>query len=140
MKNIFILVSSLSLMACSSLPAPSGSKNLSQQTPSSASGNTVKVASIDGSYTGEIRGDYKNSKFANLKIGMSKRQVEDMVGMPSDQKNYQTGKAWIPVAGMFSQDQYRLETYYKNAGRLVYAKNGTKLYRIEVDKTEDGYQ
>ena len=32
------------------------------------------------------------------------------------------------------------KTYYKNLGRLVYAKQGTKLYRIEVDRSEDGYQ
>lgn len=142
--SLTLLLGSLSLVACSSMPMnntsqPNQTKTASVKTPSS--GEVLKVPSRDGSYTGEIIGNYKSSpKFSKLEIGMSKRQVEDLIGAPTDQRGYQTGKAWIPVAGAFSKDQYRIQTYYKGEGRLVYAKNGEKLFRIEVDRSEDGYQ
>ncbi|OTG61825.1 hypothetical protein B9T29_10315 [Acinetobacter sp. ANC 3903] len=142
MKNsLLILISSLSLMACTTMPH-SSDKNTFQNNPinSAPNGNATKEVSVEGSYTGEIVGDYKNSKFSQLKIGMSQRQVEDLVGASTDQRSYQTAKAWIPVAGAFSKDQFRIETYYPGAGRLLYANNGTKLYRIEVDRSEDGLQ
>ncbi|MGE8557041.1 MULTISPECIES: hypothetical protein [unclassified Acinetobacter] len=142
MKNsLVILISSLNLMACSSMPY-SSNKNTAQNNWINSAPNVkpTKEVSIDGSYTGEIVGDYQNSKFSQLKIGMSKNQVEDLVGASTDERSYQTAKAWIPVAGAFSKDQFRIETYYKDAGRLVYAYNGTKLYRIEVDQNEDGVQ
>lgn len=142
MKNFLLIsISSLSLMACSTMPF-SSDKHTSQNNSINAvpNGNATKEVSIDGSYTGEIVGDYQNSKFSQLKIGMSKGQVESLVGASTDQRSYQTAKAWIPVAGAFSKDQFRIETYYKEAGRLIYAYNGTKLYRIEVDHNEDGLQ
>lgn len=141
-KTVIALLIGAGLTACSSLPtnqqssANSQSKTATQKTSS----GVQKVQSMDGSYTGEILGNVTGTKFSKLKIGMSKRQVEDLVGMPSDTRSYQTGKAWIPVAGAFSQDTYRTETYYKGVGRLIYAKQGTKLYRIDVDRSEDGYQ
>ena len=104
--------------------------------------DVVKVMSKDGDFEGEIMNGpvQSGTKFAKLKIGMSQRQVEDLIGPPTDVKGYQTGKAWIPVGGMFSQDAYRIEVFYKGEGRLVYSKNATKLFRIHVDRTEDGYQ
>ena len=107
----------------------------------SKSEDVRKVVSKDGSFTGEVVGTpAPKSKFAKLVIGMSRRQVEDLIGTPSDMKTYQTGKGWIPVAGLFSRDQYRLETYYKSEGRLVFAQNGEKLFRIQVDTRASGYQ
>ena len=132
-KFICVLAGSLSLIACSSMPLSSGQKAASSEP-------ILQAASPDGSFNGDIIGDYQNSEFSALKIGMSKRQVEDLVGMPADHKIRQTSKAWIPIAGAFSQDQYRFEAYYKGAGRLVYARNGSRLFRIEVDKNEDGFR
>ncbi len=142
MKNVLLIsISSLSLMACSAMPFSSDQHHSQNNAIHSApKDNATKELSIDGSYTGEIVGDYQNSKFSQLKIGMSQRQVESLVGTSNDQRSYQTVKAWIPVAGAFSKDQFRIETYYKEAGRLIYAYNGTKLYRIEVDRSEDGHQ
>jgi len=124
-KLICVLAGSLSLIACSSMPLSSGQKAISSEP-------ALQAASLDGSFNGEIIGDYQNSPFSALKIGMS--------NMPADHKIRQTSKAWIPIAGAFSQDQYRFEAYYKGAGRLVYARNGSRLFRIEVDKNEDGSQ
>ncbi|WP_295749436.1 hypothetical protein [Undibacterium sp.] len=102
---------------------------------------TRKVMSKDGDFEGEIVGVPKpSSKFSKLIIGMSKRQVEDLIGQPTDFKAYQTGKAWIPFGGIFSKDTYRVETFYKGEGQLVYAKQGTKLFRIIADPTANGYQ
>jgi hypothetical protein len=83
------------------------------------------------------------SKFAKLQIGMSQRQVEDLIGKPSDMKTYATGKAWIPF--YFGKDAYRYETFYKDEGRLTFEGGGVtgtseKLIRVTVDTTEDGYQ
>ncbi|MDY6459087.1 hypothetical protein [Acinetobacter faecalis] len=140
-KAILALSVGMVLTACSSMPTTQkNSTSKAQSATQKSSSGTQKVASTDGSYTGEIVGNVASTKFSKLKIGMSKRQVEDLVGMPSDSRSYQTGKAWIPIAGAFSQDTYRTQTYYKNTGRLIYAKQGTRLYRIEVDRSEDGYQ
>jgi hypothetical protein len=83
------------------------------------------------------------SKFAKLQIGMSMRQVEDLIGIPSDRKGYTTGKAFIPF--YFGTDAYRFETFYKNEGRLTYEGGGLggtsgKLIRIVVDANASGYQ
>ncbi|MDK2126790.1 hypothetical protein [Parachitinimonas caeni] len=114
-------------------------------TASSKSGKddvaTHKVMSKDGDFEGEMIGTpAANSKFTKLKIGMSRKQVEDLIGTASDWRYYQTGKAWIPIGGLISKDTYRIETFYKKEGRLVYSHNGGKLFRIHVDTNEDGYQ
>lgn len=100
---------------------------------------TRRVQSKDGDFQGELVGAAAaGSKFSKLQIGMSRRQVEDIIGQPSDQKTYMTGKAWTPF--YFGNDRVRMETFYKKEGRLTYAKNGEKLFRITVDTGEDGYQ
>ena len=141
-KTVLALSLGVALTACSTVQTNQKSSTTSaKSTTQNASKNGVqRVLSTDGSFTGEIVGNVAGTKFSKLKIGMSKRQVEDLVGTPTDTNTYQTGKAWIPIAGAFSKDTYRTETYYKGLGRLVYAKQGTKLYRIEVDRSEDGYQ
>ena len=83
----------------------------------SGSGRTVK--GING-YEGEITGNpAPKSKFTQLQIGMSYKQVTDIVGQPSDQGAYMTGKAWIPF--FFGSDRYRHELVYEKTGRLIFA-------------------
>jgi hypothetical protein len=57
-------------------------------------------------------------------------------------KSYSTGKMWIPF--YFGRDTYRLETFYKDEGRLTYASGhvspGVRLFRITVNTTEVGHQ
>ena len=137
MNAALLIVAVGAVAACSS--NKSSETNASKSAHLSA--DKQKMESSDGSFTGEIIGvPAVGSKFSKLKIGMSQAQVASIVGHPTDQKSYSTGKAWIPFAGAFSGDTYRLEAYYKNEGRLVYAKNGAKLYRIDVDTKEDGFQ
>ncbi len=71
-------------------------------------------------WEGEITGKpAPGSKFTQLKIGMSRAQVLHIVGTPTDQGAYMTGKAWIPFN--FGSDRYRHELVYKGQGRLIFA-------------------
>lgn len=71
-------------------------------------------------WEGEITGKpAPGSKFTQLKIGMPMKQVTDLVGQPSDQGAYITGKAFIPF--FFGSDKHRQELVYKNQGRLIFA-------------------
>jgi hypothetical protein len=59
-----------------------------------------------GDWEGEITGKpAPGSKFTQLQIGMPMRQVMDLIGQPSDQGAYITGKAWIPF--YFGSDRHR---------------------------------
>jgi hypothetical protein len=84
-------------------------------------GNGTKVTV--GEYEGEITGKAApGSKFNKLRIGMSMKQVYDLIGQPSDQGAYITGKAFIPF--YFGGDRHRFEAVYKGTGRLVFAGGG----------------
>lgn len=84
------------------------------------SGRTVKGIN---DYEGEITGNpAPKSKFTKLQIGMSLKQVTDIVGQPSDQGAYVTGKAWIPF--YFGADRHRYEAVYEKQGRLIFAGSG----------------
>ncbi|WP_236848779.1 hypothetical protein [Candidatus Thiodictyon syntrophicum] len=77
------------------------------------------VKGIDG-WEGEISGKpAANSKFTKLQIGMPMKQVTDLIGQPTDQGAYITGKAFIPF--YFGADQHRYESVYKGQGRLIFA-------------------
>lgn len=86
------------------------------------SGSGQKVKGLND-WEGEITGKpAPGSKFPRLQIGMSMKQATDIVGQPSDQGAYVTGKAWIPF--FFGSDRYRHELVYKGMGRLIFAGPG----------------
>ena len=68
------------------------------------------------------------SKFARLHIGMSRKQVESMIGLPGDVKTTQVGA--------YTHD----ETFYQHEGSLLFVKNGSVLGHITVDTSASGYQ
>lgn len=83
------------------------------------------------------------TRFNRLKIGMSEKQVTDLIGQPGDRNQSMTGKAWIP----FYHGSGKVETmlYYKGQGRLLFAsdagyQSSMFLIGIEHDASEDGYQ
>jgi len=85
-------------------------------------GSGTKVKGIDD-WEGEITGKPgPGSKFTQLKIGMGMRQVADLIGQPTDQGSYATGKIWIPW--YFGSDKFRYEQVYKGQGRLIFATAG----------------
>jgi hypothetical protein len=82
------------------------------------------------------------SKFSKLLVGMHGKEVMDLIGAPSDQKSYQTGKAFIPFH--FGGDNFRIEQHYKGEGILTFSGGGIgdssmKLIRIAADPSESGY-
>ena len=86
------------------------------------SGSGREVTGLNGQ-AGEIVGNpAPKSKFTRLQIGMPMRQVTDLIGQPTDQGAYVTGKAWIPF--YFGNDRYRHEFVYEKTGRLVFAGSG----------------
>ncbi|MBS1212137.1 MAG: hypothetical protein H6R26_753 [Proteobacteria bacterium] len=97
-------------------------------------------ASEEGSrIVGNIPAD---SPFSKLKLGMTKGMVHELIGQPTDEMTYSTGKVWIPF--YFGKDMARLEEMYKGQGRITYTGMGMggtnyKVYRIEYDPTEDGH-
>ncbi len=104
-------------------------------------GTTVKGIN---DYEGEITGKpAPGTKFTQLTIGMSAKQVTDIVGQPTDQGSYMTGKAWIPF--FFGADRYRHELVYKGQGRLIFAGAGgfdsnSHLIWIIHSAAEKGYR
>jgi hypothetical protein len=96
-----------------------------------------------GEWEGEITGKpAPNSKFTKLEMGMPMKQVTDLIGEPTDQGAYVTGKAFIPF--FFGGDQYRYEMAYKGQGRLVFAGKsmgtGGNLIWIIHNATDSGYR
>lgn len=76
------------------------------------------------------------SKFSRLKLEMGTNQIYDLIGQPTDQRTYETGKRWIPY--YHGSDSRRTELIYKGEGRLTIGGNG-RLITITVDTSEDGY-
>ncbi len=107
-------------------------------------GSGQKVKGLNN-WEGEITGKPgPTSQFTKLEIGMSMRQVVDLVGQPTDQGAYITGKSFIPF--YFGADRHRFEMVYKNQGRLIFAGGslgnftGGNLVWIIHNGNEGGYR
>lgn len=133
-------------------PAPSGPKigpgmNAAGEVVDSKkveAGYGKKVKGL-GDWEGEITGKAKpGAPFNKLQIGMSMKQVTDLVGQPTDSGAYMTGKAWIPF--YFGSDRHRFEMVYKDQGRLIFAGGslgnftGGNLIWIIHNSSEGGYR
>ena len=141
------------LAACASNSArqdaatPAAGTNSSGQVVDSSkveAGTGRAVKGIDG-WEGEISGQpAAKSKFSKLQIGMPMKQVTDLIGQPTDQGAYITGKAFIPF--YFGSDRNRFEMVYKGQGRLVFAggsigdmSSGNLIWIIH-NANESGYR
>ena len=106
-------------------------------------GSGRKVKGRDG-WEGEIVGrPAPGSRFAQLEIGMPMKQVTDILGTPSDQGSYTSGKAFIPF--YFGSDRYRHELVYKGQGRLIFAgssgfDSNSHLIWIIHNASDSGYR
>ena len=125
-------------------PQAASPKEMPKETPKDAQQNTQTVKGING-WEGEVIGKpAKGSKFTKLKIGMTMKQVTNLIGQPSDQGAYITGKAWIPF--YHGSDVYRHELVYKKQGRLIFASdpsgdyNSGNLITIIHNAKESGYR
>jgi hypothetical protein len=83
-----------------------------------------------------------DSPLAKIKIGMSAQEVSNILGMPTNQVSYATGKAFIPW--YFGDDARRTEWSYKGLGRVVFSGGnvfgggGGQVERIDYDPNETG--
>lgn len=80
---------------------------------------------------------------AKIKEGMGTRQVMDILGSPTDQEAYMTGKVFIPF--YFGSDSSRIVFYYKKLGKIYFTGGGPfggggRVIEIMYDPTEDGYR
>lgn len=102
--------------------------------------------SMDGSYEGEIYGEAKpGDKFAELKIGMSSGDVQNVMDrVPDRQHSYESGKRWIPFYG--GNDARRMQVLYKGHGCLTFTDGnvwggaGGDLIKIQHDPSGACYQ
>jgi hypothetical protein len=119
-----------------------------QTAPKSAT-STTKATGAPAAKGSDAKGEVvgtpaKNSKFTKLQMGMGMKQVTDLIGQPTDQGAYVTGKAFIPF--YFGSDRYRHELVYKGQGRLVFAGGNVgnlgagRLIRITHNANEPAYR
>ena len=82
------------------------------------------------------------SALSKVQLGMNKKQVKDLLGPPTDENSYATGKVWIPF--YFGNDARRTAFYYKGIGRVVFADGNafgggaSEVVRVDYDPTESG--
>jgi outer membrane protein assembly factor BamE (lipoprotein component of BamABCDE complex) len=83
-----------------------------------------------------------NSPLATVKVGMTAQEVTNVLGMPTNQVSYASGKAWIPF--YYGDDARRTEWSYKGLGRVVFTGGnvfgggGGHVERVDYDPTETG--
>ncbi|HYS75143.1 MAG TPA: hypothetical protein VEM38_03490 [Burkholderiales bacterium] len=100
------------------------------------------MKSKDGKVDGEIFGTpAARSKFAKLEIGMSRTQVEKLIGGPDDSASHITGRQFTPF--YFGGDTQRHEAFYRNEGQLTYTNRSRygvpdTLLIISVDTKATG--
>ncbi len=100
------------------------------------------VNSADGLVKGEIVGSPSpGSKFDKLKIGMTLKQVESLIGQPNGTDSRITGKQYQPF--YFGGDTQRTEVFYKGEGQLTFSNMhpdsaADTLIRIMVNPNATG--
>ena len=138
------IIASFLLTGCQTAQKSGSTASAAPSAKAESPKDTQTVKGING-WEGEISGKpAPGSRFTRLKIGMSMKQVTDLVGQPTDQGTYVTGKAWIPY--YYGSDRYRHEMVYKGQGRLIFAGGSagdySSLHLISIihNAQESGYR
>jgi hypothetical protein len=85
-----------------------------------------------------------DSPLAKVHKGMRMGQVAEILGQPTDQNQYVTGKAFIPW--YYGDDVSRVEWHYKGVGRVyftgggAFGQGGGEVEWVEYDPQESGYR
>ena len=155
------LGSAFVLMGCNTAPTSSNTTSSASSSSSSSAanssssssaaapaqqGNTSSAASNEKeSREAQVVGKpAPGSKFNKVQIGMGMKEVMDLIGQPTDQGAYVTGKAFIPF--YYGRDVYRHELIYKGQGRLIFSGgafgnySSGRLSRIIHNADERGYR
>jgi len=82
-----------------------------------------------------------SSPLSKIKVGMSEQEVREILGPPTAENEYVSGKAFIPF--YYGPDRSRRGYFYKGMGRVVFSGgsgfNRTgKVSRVEYDPSETG--
>ena len=85
-----------------------------------------------------------DSPFAKVKVGMGKDEVYTLIGRPTNENVYQTGKAWIPFH-FSGSDNYRTAAHYKGMGIITFSNDsgyssGMNVLSVDYDPTEPGFE
>ena len=132
----------------SSAPAPAPAPAAATPAPAPAHKEAAAKDDTSKKAEGDVVGTpAPGSHFNKVKLGMGMKEVTDLVGHPTDQGAYVTGKAWVPF--YFGADRYRHELLYKGMGRLVFTGgsgfgygnlSSGRLIRIIHNANERGYR
>ena len=80
------------------------------------------------------------SRLARIRLEMSESEVVEILGAPTSQDSYTTGKQWIPF--YYGPDTHRLDYKYRGEGVVVFGRNrysgNTRVIRVDYDPAEDG--
>jgi len=82
-----------------------------------------------------------SSPLSKIKVGMSEQEVREILGPPTAENEYVSGKAFIPF--YYGPDRSRRGYFYKGMGRVVFSGgsgfNRTgKVSRVEYAPSETG--
>jgi outer membrane protein assembly factor BamE (lipoprotein component of BamABCDE complex) len=83
-----------------------------------------------------------NSPLAKVQTGMTAQQVTDVLGPPTNQVSYESGKRWIPW--YYGSDVRRTEWSYKGLGRVIFTGGNQwgagagQVERVDYDPNETG--
>ena len=113
---------------CLMLLAACSSQASRNNTPATVQAVTGK-SQIQGQIVGKIAA---TNKFAPLRIGMTRNEVEILVGRPTEIGAQSTGTAWVPY--YFGSDTWSTESYYQGHGRLVFNADS---YLVLIDVSEN---
>lgn len=69
--------------------------------------------------------------FQKLEIGMSRAEVEKLIGHPKTVDAQSAGIGWVPY--YFGSDAWSTESYYKGEGRLVF-NSDSRLILIDASE------
>lgn len=152
-KNVLLAAALAALVAAAPMSALAKKKQSGVGPGMNEAGEVIDSSAVEAGWGEEVVGlnDYEgeitgipapDSKFTQLKIGMPMKQVTDLIGEPTDQGAYITGKAFIPF--FFGSDQHRYEMAYKGQGRLIFAGkamgSGGNLIWIIHNRNDSGYR
>lgn len=122
---ILSIASAVAIAGCGAQSQP-GAQGSAQEAPAAAAG------AVD-----------PHNPLSQVKTGMTKKQVRDLVGQPSDENSYESGKRWIPW--YYGNDVRRTSWYYKGQGQVVFADgnvfgagSGGEVVDVIVDSNESG--
>jgi len=152
-KNVLLAVALAALVVAAPMSALAKKKQSGVGPGMNEAGEVIDSSAVEAGWGEEVVGlnDYEgeitgipapDSKFTQLKIGMPMKQVTDLIGEPTDQGAYITGKAFIPF--FFGSDRHRYEMAYKGQGRLIFAGKsmgtGGNLIWIIHNRNDTGYR